>query len=174
MTLFPARPRPLAICLAVAALAPCAFAKVPAGLPNFQTVAPGIYRGAAPTRQGLAALKAMGVHTVIDLRIAPKTVRAEKAAAERLGLAWMNIPMGKEAPTRKQVDRLLAALAKAPREPVFVHCQHGADRTGAMIGIYRVQVQKWPFDRAYAEMRRYGFKPYLTELKNAVRSRATR
>jgi len=146
--------------------------KAPAGIPNFHEVAPGIYRGAAPTRAGLEALAKMGVRTIIDLRIEKQAKRDEKPMAEKLGFTWIHLPMGREAPTRRQVQTFLAALARAPGEPVFVHCQHGADRTGAMVGIYRVQVQKWSFARAWAEMRKYGFKPYLHELKAAVRSRA--
>jgi hypothetical protein len=46
-------------------------------LPNLHPVAPGIWRGAAPTEAGLRHLKAMGIKTVIDLRIAPKTVKRE-------------------------------------------------------------------------------------------------
>jgi protein tyrosine/serine phosphatase len=142
-------------------------------LPNFHAVAPGIYRGAAPTVAGLQRLRAMGVHTVIDLRIAPKTVRKEKAEAERLGFKWINLPMSGDPPTQKQVDTLLASLRAAPRDPVFVHCQHGADRTGCMLGIYRVTQQGWSYDRTYKEMRQYGFKPHYTKLAEAVRQRTS-
>ena len=41
----------------------------PKDLPNFAVVAPGIYRGAAPTVKGLGELKKLGVAHVIDLRI---------------------------------------------------------------------------------------------------------
>lgn len=141
------------------------------GLPNFHLVAGNIYRGGAPTKEGLNTLKTMKIHTIIDLRISPKEVREEKALAESMGFTWLNLPMGKEAPTKKQVETFLATLAKESTEPVFVHCQHGADRTGCMIGIYRVQVQDWSFDRAWTEMLKHGFKPYLSELKKAVSSR---
>ncbi len=144
----------------------------PAGVPNYHTVAPGITRGAAPTTAGLRALKKLGVHTIIDLRISPKQVKAEKKQAGALGFTWVNIPMGAEPPTQKQVDAFLAILARAPGESVFVHCQYGADRTGTMIGIYRVQVQGWSYTQAYAEMRKYGFKPYYTKLADAVKKRA--
>ncbi|MHB9132425.1 MAG: fused DSP-PTPase phosphatase/NAD kinase-like protein [Armatimonadota bacterium] len=143
----------------------------PKGIPNFHDVAPGIYRGAAPTQFGLDALKAKGVHTIIDLRISPKLVKQEKARALKMGFTWINLPMGSEPPTKKQVETLLATLAKASDEPVFVHCQHGADRTGCMLGIYRVAVQGWSFAETYKEMRKYGFKPYYTKLADAVRSR---
>ncbi len=145
-----------------------------ADLPNLHTVAPGIYRGAAPTVGGLRRLHAMGVRTVIDLRIAPRTVRKEKAEAERLGLKWINLPMSGDPPTDAQVDALLGALRTARNSPVYVHCQHGADRTGCMLGIYRETQQGWRFDRTYQEMLRYGFKPYYLKLKAAVRKRAPR
>ena len=159
--------------LVVGAAATCAVARADSGdLPNFHPVSPGIYRGAAPTQAGLRRLRQMGVRTVIDLRIAPRTVRKEKTEAESLGLKWINLPMSGEPPTQSQVDRLLAALKTAQREPVFVHCQHGADRTGCMLGIYRETEQGWDFDRTYHEMRQYGFKPYYLKLADAVRRRA--
>jgi protein tyrosine/serine phosphatase len=140
-------------------------------LPNFHQVGPGIYRGAAPTEAGLQKLKAMGVHTIIDLRIAPKTVKKEKIAAQALGFHWINLPMGGDPPTQKEVDTLLATLKKAPGEPVYVHCQHGADRTGCMIGIYRVTQQHWTWQPTFAEMRKYGFNPHWTKLSGVVQQR---
>lgn len=141
-------------------------------LPNLHTVGPGIYRGAAPTPQGLQKLKAMGVHTIIDLRISPRQVRQEKAEAQRLGFQWINLPMGSDPPTPREVATLLAMLKRAPQEPVYVHCQHGADRTGCMIGIWRVTQQGWTFPQAWAEMRKDGFNPRWTKLTAAVRARA--
>ncbi|MCS6775656.1 MAG: tyrosine-protein phosphatase [Chloroherpetonaceae bacterium] len=141
-------------------------------LPNFHPVSPGIYRGAAPTEAGLRRLRAMGIRTIVDLRISPKQVQREKVLAEKLGFRWMNLPMGSDPPTQKQVDTLIATLRQARTSPVFVHCQHGADRTGCMIGIWRVAEEGWTYAQAYREMRRYGFKPYYTRLASAVRQRA--
>ena len=143
-------------------------------LPNFAKVDPGLYRGAAPTAEGLGKLKSMGVTTIIDLRIAPKTVRAEKRQVESLGMKFVNLPMGSDPPTPKQVSTFLAITKTAAAHPVFVHCQHGADRTGTMVGIYREVVDGWAFPKTYAEMRRYGFKPYYTRLRDSVRARAAR
>lgn len=160
----------LLACVVPVAAAPAR--KAPPALPNFHAVAPGIYRGGAPTRAGLEKLWAMGVRAIIDLRIEKQARATEKPLAEKMGFTWIHLPMGREAPTRRQVEVFLATLAQAPEKPVFVHCQYGADRTGCMIGIYRVQVQGWSFARAWTEMRRYGFKPYLHEMKAAVRARA--
>jgi hypothetical protein len=38
------------------------------GLPNFYSVTPNLYRGAQPTAEGMRALEAMGVKTVLSLR----------------------------------------------------------------------------------------------------------
>jgi len=158
----------LAVCAGNGALAQ------PADLPNFHSVSPGIYRGAAPTESGLRKLKQMGVRTVIDLRIAPKTVKKEKQLAESMGFKWINLPMSDQPPTQAQVDTLLAALRGAQKEPVFVHCQHGADRTGCMLGIYRETQQGWDYDKTYKEMLKYGFKPHLVLLSGAVKKRVMR
>lgn len=141
-------------------------------LPNFAVVSPGILRGGAPTAEGFKQLKAQGVRTVIDLRIEKKGQAEEAATVKALGLKRVRIPMGAEAPTEKQVKEFLGLLAKSPTEPVFIHCQHGADRTGAMVGIWRVTQQGWGFAQAWAEMRKYGFKPWLKDLKGAVEKRA--
>jgi protein tyrosine/serine phosphatase len=39
----------------------------------------------------------------------------------------------------------------------MVHCQHGADRTGALVALYRVVVQGWTKERAVEEMNRGGY-----------------
>lgn len=143
-------------------------------IPNFAQVAPGIYRGAAPTEAGLKKLRALGVKHIIDLRIESRGQTQEAESAKALGLARTRIRLGREAPTQAQVRDFFALVDNAPKTPVFIHCQYGADRTGAMVGLYRVTRQGWSFDDTWKEMRRYGFKPYLSELKGAVSRRAKR
>lgn len=145
--------------------------KSTAGLPNFHPVAPGIYRGGAPSTAGLKALWSMGVRTIIDLRV-EKERKSEQKIAQAMGFRWVNLPMGEDPPTRWQLRVFLATLANADKRPVFVHCHYGCDRTGGMFGLYRVQVQGWSFVQAYAEMRKYGFNPHYTKLTAAVRAHA--
>jgi len=128
-----------------------------ANLPNFATVHPGLMRGAAPTDVGLQKLK----------------VAKEKAQATSLGMTFVNIPMGANPPTPKQVANWLSiANAASPQTPVFVHCQHGADRTGEMVGIYREVHDGWPFAQTYLEMRHYGFKKSYAMLAANVKKYA--
>ena len=162
--------KPTPICSLLAALALPAVAAP--DLPNFHPVAPGIWRGAVPSVAGMKQLKAMGVKTILDLRISPHRVQREGQLARALGFHWINLPMGADPPTPRQVATLLATLKTAPQSPVFVHCEHGADRTGCMIGIYRETQQGWTFPQAYAEMRKDGFDPHWVKLKAAVQQRA--
>ena len=143
-------------------------------LPNFHKVHSYLYRGGEPSNGGVSKLKEMGVKTIIDLRAPTKLAKKEKAYAESLGLKYVNLPMSSEAPTSKQVDTLLNTIdqGKANNEPVFVHCQHGSDRAGCMIGIWRVTRDNWSFDETYKEMRKYWFGPKFYKLRNAVKERA--
>lgn len=137
-------------------------------LPNFHAVTPVLLRGAAPTPKGLEDLQKMGVKTIIDLRIAPKTVAKERAQLDRMGVHFINLPMSGEPPTEAQIQTFLKTIADPAQQPVFVHCQHGADRTGTMIGIYREHVTGWPYDQTYKEMRKYGFNPHWKKLSATV------
>jgi tyrosine-protein phosphatase SIW14 len=138
-------------------------------LPNFHAVAPGLLRGAAPTPEGLETLQKMGVKTIIDLRIAPKTVAKERAQLDKMGVRFINLPMSGEPPTEAQIQTFMKTIADPAQQPVFVHCQHGADRTGTMIGIYREQVAGWPYEKTYKEMRKYGFNSHWKKLSATVR-----
>jgi tyrosine-protein phosphatase SIW14 len=139
------------------------------GIPNFHVVHPFLVRGGAPTPEGLAHLKRLGVRTVIDLRIAPKRVRAERQLVEGLGMRSINLPMSSEAPTPHELQTFVKTVRDPASQPVFLHCEHGADRTGCLVGVYRVRYDGWSFDRAYREMRRYGFTPAYHKLTATVR-----
>lgn len=145
-------------------------------LPNFHAVHPFLYRSGEPTEAGLDKVKALGVKTVIDLRAPSEMAFVEKKAAQERGLNYINLVMTSKAPTEKQVNTLLETLreakADASKGAVLVHCAHGSDRTGCMVGIWRVVEDGYDYDEAYKEMRKYWFTPKFTNLSGAVRQRA--
>jgi protein tyrosine phosphatase (PTP) superfamily phosphohydrolase (DUF442 family) len=140
-------------------------------LPNFHIVHPFLYRGGEPTEAGMAALKEKGVDTIIDLRGHPGNVAKEKALAAKLGMRSINLPMSSKAPTPAQIKTFISEVEKAEKsgETVFVHCAHGSDRAGCMIGIWRVTHDNYSYDDAYKEMRKYYFSPKFTELSGTVK-----
>lgn len=128
------------------------------GIQNFGTVSPGIYRGADPGDKGLQELKAMGVETVINLRSESEENNHEEAVVRALGMDYVSVPMlGFWFPEDHEVNRALDVLADPTRRPVFVHCLHGQDRTGLVVGLHRVFHDGWKKAAAYAEMEKMGF-----------------
>lgn len=51
----------------------------------------------------------------------------------------------------------LKVIAESENHPVFLHCQHGADRTGVMSAVYRIVVQGWSKEAAIREMTEGGY-----------------
>jgi protein tyrosine phosphatase (PTP) superfamily phosphohydrolase (DUF442 family) len=119
-------------------LACAAFGQMPK-ITNYGEVVRGvIYRGAQPDGSGLLDLAAGGFKSVLDLR-GGKTVAREKIVASDLGLQFFSVPLnGLTAPTEAQVRQILFVLTVAPK-PLFLHCQHGEDRTGTVVAIWRME-----------------------------------
>src|SRR2546423_257817 len=104
-----------------------------AELPNFQKVNERLYRGGQPDKGGLQRLAAMGVKTIINLRDDDARADEEKREALSLGLRYFNLPLSRAGrPGVKRVDEVLALIGALENQPVFIHCQRGADRTGVV------------------------------------------
>jgi protein tyrosine/serine phosphatase len=144
------------------------------GIVNFGKVNDNLYRGAQPDALGIGNLKKLGIKTILNLRLTNDVWKAEEAAARANGLLYTNVPMkGFGRPAPEQVARALAVIGTLP-SPVFVHCQHGCDRTGTIIACYRIQHDHWSGESALEEARHYGIsmfawgmRKYIVEFGNA-------
>ncbi|MBI3887060.1 MAG: tyrosine-protein phosphatase [Opitutae bacterium] len=144
------------------------------GLPNFGRVDRTLWRGAQPDAHGLETLHRLGVATIINLRMADDVVPGEEATARRLGIGYVNVPLhGFSGPSDAEVDRVLALIASSP-PPVFVHCRHGADRTGVIVACYRMRHDGWPTAQAMAEAEHYGISALQVGMKRYLRTFAAR
>jgi protein-tyrosine phosphatase len=104
---------------------------------NFAEVDGRLWRGAAPTEEGLEALAAGGVTTVVDLR-AEEGVETHDALRARLEVNRFHLPLRDgQAPTRHQVEQFLEVVERSPGR-VFVHCGAGVGRTGTMAAAHLV------------------------------------
>jgi protein tyrosine/serine phosphatase len=162
---------------------------VKSDLPNFHAVHSYLLRGGEPSINGLKTLKDLGVDVIVDLRAPTDKAQSEKSCAKRLGMKYINLPMSSKPPTQEQVNTFLKAVDEkaqlskddAPQNKeekyphsVFVHCAHGSDRTGCMVGIWRVSRDHWSYEQAYKEMRKYYFGPQYKQLAEAVKQRCVR
>ena len=140
------------------------------GIENFQQVDAHVYRGGQPTGEGFQYLAGLGVKTVIDLRETDKAT-AEKVVVERDGMRFISVPMtGMTPPTGAEIDQILAVLEDTTSGPVFVHCQRGADRTGAVIAAYHIDHDKWDNAHALLDAKAHDMSPFQFQRQAFIRS----
>jgi protein tyrosine phosphatase (PTP) superfamily phosphohydrolase (DUF442 family) len=137
------------------------------GLGNFAEVDRGrLYRSAQPTREGLQLARSrFGIRTVISFR----TFHSDRSEAEALGLQYYRIPFNAWHVTPEDAVRFLKIVTDPGNYPILVHCQHGADRTGTMVAVYRIFIQGWRTEEAIDELPRFGFHTIWANLKSFLR-----
>ena len=119
-----------------------------AGCGNLYKVSDTLYRGEQPTADGFKGLEKLGIKTVVNLR----SLHSDRDKLEGTSLAYESIPMEAWDPEPEQVEQFLKIATDPSKQPVFVHCQHGADRTGTMVAVYRIVVEGWDRKKAIDEM----------------------
>ena len=131
-------------------------------------VTPLLLRGSQPDSVGVAWLKRRGVKTVINLRRTHGD--SEQARVEAAGMRYVHIPLAaSEPPEPGQIAAFLRLLRDPSAGPVFVHCAQGVDRTGTMLAIYRMEVERWSNLQAYDEMMSFGAHRVWRDLRRFVR-----
>lgn len=123
------------------------------GVPNLYKITDNLYRGAQPTAEGMKRLEEMGIKTIINLR----SIHSDKKRMRQTKLIYEKIPMLAFNPKMKHIVRFLELVTHKEGGPYFVHCMHGADRTGLLSASYRVAVQGWTKQEAIREMVEGGF-----------------
>ena len=138
------------------------------GLPNLHKVSDDLYRGAQPGKQGFAELKKLGIRTIVSFRRSKKDLKL----LEGFDFKFVHIPVFAFFPKTKQFAQFLDLFADSANLPVFVHCKHGADRTGAAVALYRIKIQNWEMDEAINEMVNGGFNFHRihSHLKGFIRN----
>ncbi len=141
----------------------------------------GVFRGGAPTADGVACLgTGFHVSAVFDLRSEGETGTTERKAAEERGLLYYNFPMATDSNVPSEscksaglsatqcnrkavtsaIDEMERLLSIDPAANIYVHCARGEDRTGLVIGLFRVLKEGCLKADARQEMREYGYTAY--------------
>jgi len=121
----------------------------PTGPVRFAVVREGLYRGGQPNMHHLELLRALGVETIVDLRLADRTSRSEAADVARLGMRAVNVPFS--GLFRVELSYLMKAIDTIKTGGrVYVHCHVGRDRTSLVVALARVLLDGWTPRDAWA------------------------
>jgi protein tyrosine/serine phosphatase len=159
--------------------------------PDYQAVDGAVFRGGQPTSEDLLSLATHDVNAVIDLEggdIHGKnpllnlfnylrepgerkgSIKREEVMAEADGIKnFYDIPLNStdkvSASEVGKIDQVLTLLHDAdPEERVYVHCEHGRDRTGLIVALYQVKYHHMTPDEAHEQMVSYGHQGVLDSL----------
>jgi len=77
--------------------------------------------------------------------------------------------LGSVPPDDGELKRFFEVVLDPARQPVYIHCAFGKDRTGTMAAIYRMEIDGWTPDEALQEMDSFGYHTYYKDLAQFVR-----
>ena len=146
---------------------------------NFHQVDESLYRGGRPRPSAFPKLVELGIRTIINLEDSEPAAR-EKAVVDQLNLKlppeqkidFIPFPIGPREIERTGVSqegmvRLFEEIRDA-RRPIFIHCYHGKDRTGAVVALYRMRRHQKTFEEAYKEAYHYFFQESDLGLRSTI------
>jgi len=120
-----------------------------------------LYRsGQIPPSDVEQVLRAEKIDVILDLTDAApdKTQDAERAAAEKLGIQYLHLPV--QHPRERVIENLANAVVEIDRahkrgEKVWVHCTYGHRRSATAIALYARLIEHEPKHVAFAEFTRF-------------------
>jgi protein tyrosine/serine phosphatase len=114
---------------------------------NFHEVTPGVlYRSKQLTAEQFDRfIRKYGIKTVINLRgtsLQAKWYRKEMAAVAKDSIIHYDVPLSstRYVPSRV-LDSIMSLFGESP-EPILVHCQAGADRTGLFCAAWKLKIEE--------------------------------
>lgn len=131
-----------------------------------------LYRGPRP--KDMLELKTAGIETIINLeagifelfnndayeREFPSDYGIQEYPIKCSDIWW---------PSKWAVDTAIRVILRGRK--TYIHCKTGKDRTGWMIMMYRMRIDNWTPERAYAEWVRMGRHPWYDWWKYSLKSR---
>lgn len=132
------------------------------GVPNLVQVdrANNIWRSGQPvTAESWLYLKSLGITRIVKLNY---EAEGSDQGARDIGLEVIYAPIEPsgdlisvvEPVDPSEIERAITALRQ---QNTLVHCTHGQDRTGGVVGAARVVIYHWPKSAAWKEMLEHNF-----------------
>ncbi len=146
---------------------------------NFHQVDEILYRGGRPRRSAYPKLVELGVRTIISLE-ETASAEQEEAAIDELNsklsaeqkIDFISFPITPRETEQTGVphERMVQLFEQIrnSRHPIFIHCYHGKDRTGAVVALYRMRTHEKTFKEAYDEAYHYLFQASDLGLRKTI------
>ena len=139
---------------------------------NLYLITDDLLRSEQPSEKGFKSLRQQGVKSILNLRSSHGNEKLTK------NFQLYRIKMIPEKITEKQLMEALRIIKNADK-PILIHCARGADRTGAVVAMYRIVFEGWEKEKALKEMIEGGYRfhegyrniPKLIENTNVERLR---
>jgi protein tyrosine/serine phosphatase len=127
-------------------------------LNNLGLVCEGLWRCAQPDQDGFTLLGGLNVTTIIKLNDNgeyPDSLEKTNFKGDVICDPYPRLfIVPAEANVVSTVQKIVNLLSAG--KCVAVHCTHGVDRTGLVIGAFRIIQSGWTLDKVKAERRLYG------------------
>jgi len=106
-----------------------------------------------PTPEQMKSAANAGVELVINLapHDVPKAIPNERELVESLGMAYINIPVNWDTPTKDGLNIFMDTMDASKGKKILVHCEANF-RASAFITIYRILRLGWKSEEAFDTM----------------------
>jgi uncharacterized protein (TIGR01244 family) len=128
------------------------------GVRNYTVVDATVGCAGATEVAAIPAIAAKGYKSIVNLRLeteAGANIAESRAAAEKAGVKFINLPLNATAPDMTVADAFIKAVTDPANQPVFIHCA-SANRAAALWMTKRLLVDKWDDAKALEEARLIG------------------
>lgn len=122
-------------------------------LNNFGIVTDSIYRSGQPDKDGLSVAQRFGITAVLKLN-GPDYGEIVACNDLALRLEYEPLQVIESVAETKRLAWILNELSNTNK--VLVHCTHGRDRTGLVVGAWRLIHGGWNLDQVSEERKLYG------------------
>lgn len=124
---------------------------------NFHIVDNNLWRSSQPNSESIKRMKLHGLKSIINLRGDEQTDIWEKKLSDSLGIKYFSKPMDA---TKEQdlnyLKEILSLIEDENNQPVLIHCLGGKDRTGLIVGMYKLKYSDISMEDLKKEIIMYG------------------
>ncbi|MBO4351813.1 MAG: dual specificity protein phosphatase family protein [Proteobacteria bacterium] len=121
--------------------------KIAKGMPrNSHQVPEGYWIGSKPTIEQLKSLHSNNIKLIVTAsRMGEEDLAKIQEEVETLGMKQLNIPFGGKFP---KPEKFMKVIKQYKPDQIYIHCDHGGDRSGALLAYLLVIEQGWSIPKA--------------------------